>query len=77
MLFENGAKLKESVIENNMFSDVDYIELKYCIRENGIMHIQCNSHYMDGSISCMYYTVRYSGNVLEEELGNCNEGQII
>lgn len=52
------------------------LEYKYFKRPNGIMHIQCNVYRDSGEIQYGYYTVRYSNNILEDEIGKYNQGQM-
>lgn len=74
--YENAEKIKQEIERELSASDVEKILYSYYVRSNGIMHIQCNVYRTSGEIDFGYYTLRYSENILYEELGERNSGQM-
>lgn len=74
--FQNAETIKEKIAEEMRESNTISLEYEYFKRSNGIMHIQCNVHRDSGEIQYGYYTVRYSDNILEDEIGEYNQGQM-
>lgn len=71
--YDNARELLENIEEENQNEDVLEIHYSYFIRENGIVHIQCeveeyNVEYDYESIEYFYYTLRENGNYLAGEL---------
>lgn len=65
--FINAQKIKDRIADKLTESDTIELEYKYFKRKNNILHIQCNVHQSSGTIYYGYYTVRYSGDVLDEQ----------
>ncbi len=80
MKYENASeileKVKQDISEKGSLDGVIKTEYLYYIRENGIMNIQCNDTDESGNIHYQYYTLRYTDNVIENEIGESNDGQI-
>lgn len=65
--FINAQEIKDRIADKLTESDTIELEYKYFKRNNNILHIQCNVHQSSGTIYYGYYTVRYSGNMLDEQ----------
>ena len=76
LTYQNAQTLKDKIEEELRQPDTVSMEYSYFKRKNGIMHIQCDVQADSGVIRFGYYTVRYEGNELEEELGEYNPGQM-
>ncbi len=76
LTYQNAQTLKDKMEEELRQPDTVSMEYSYFKRRNGIIHIQCDVQTDSGVIKYGYYTVRYEGNVLEEELGEYNPGQM-
>ena len=74
--YENARAIAQAIEAELTTSDTDRIEYSYYVRANGILHIQCDIYSSSGSIDFGYYTLRYTGNILDEELGDRNYGQM-
>ena len=74
--YENAIEIRKTMDAVLTTSDTERIEYLYFVRENGIMHIQCNVYHSSGSIDYGYYTLRYSESTIEQELGERNSGQM-
>lgn len=71
--YENARELLDKIEEENQNEDVLEIQYSYFIRENGIVHIQCeveeyNAEYDYESTEYFHYTLRENGNHLDGEL---------
>lgn len=71
--YENAAKIL-SDIRNE--SGSDEILFSYFLRENGIVHIQCECTTEYGSIDYFYYTLRAEGNRLTGSIDSKNDGRM-
>ncbi|MDE6750405.1 MAG: hypothetical protein K2K21_15310 [Lachnospiraceae bacterium] len=65
--FINAQEIKDRIADELTESDTIELEYTYFKRKNNILHIQCNVHQSSGTIYYGYYTVRYSGDVLDEQ----------
>lgn len=74
--YKNSQKLKDIIAGELTQSDTTKLEYSYFIRQNRILHIQCNVYSSSGAIQYGYYTVRASGDVLEEQPGEYRYGQM-
>lgn len=72
----NNSQAIKNEIKNSLEKESTYLEFRYFKRKNGIMHIQCNVHKESGEIRYGYYTVRYSGNEIDENLGDYISGEM-
>ncbi len=73
LAFQNAQTVKDKIGTELRQSDTISLEYSYYIRKNGIMHIQCD---VQDAVQYGYYTVRYEGTVLDEDLGEYNPGQM-
>lgn len=76
LTYENALAIKDRIDGKWMQPDTELLKYSYYIRKNGIMHIQCDVYSDSGEIQYGYYTIRYKGNVLDEEPGEYNLGQM-
>ena len=74
--YENAELLKDMIAGQLTQDDTEMLEYFYLLRKNNILHIQCNVYNSYGSVNYGYYTVRLSGNVLDEQLGEYTEGRM-
>ena len=74
--YENAEKIKQEIERTLTEINMIKIEYTYFVRQNGIMHIQCDIYRDLGEIDFGYYTLNYSENILSEELGERNSGQM-
>ncbi len=75
LTYQNAKTVKDKIDRELRKNDTVFLKYSYYIRKNGIMHIQCDVY--DGDeIQYGYYTVRYEGDVLDENLGEYNPGQM-
>lgn len=75
--YQNAQTVKDEIDSAWKQPDVLSLEYAYYIRDNGILHIQCDVQYKSGEIQYGYYTVRYEDSVLDKELGKYNPGQMM
>ncbi len=75
LAFQNAQTVKDKIGTEMRQSDTISLEYSYYIRKNGIMHIQCDVQDAD-AVQYGYYTVRYEGTVLDEDLGEYYPGQM-
>ena len=71
--YDNAQELLDEIEKENQGEDVVEIRHSYFIRENGIVHIQCeveeyDAEYNNESITYFHYTLRENGNRLDGEL---------
>lgn len=76
LTYENAREIKAQIEQEINPSGEGRTEYRYFRRSNGILHIQCDLHGDNGSISYQYYTVRFEGNILRAESGVMNPGQM-
>ena len=76
MTYRNAQTVKDKIDAQWKQSDITALEYTYYIRQNGIMHIQCDVQDESGGMQYGYYTVRYEGGILEREPGEYNPGQM-
>lgn len=76
MNYINAKEIKQQIKNERTDSDTKQIEFTYFRRKNGIIHIQCDVKSSTGEIFYGYYTVRYTGNSLNKELGNYISGRM-
>lgn len=74
--YENAQLLKDMAAAQLTKDDTVKLEYIYFVRPNNIIHIQCNVYDNYGSIEYGYYTVRYTGNVLDKQLGEYTAGRM-
>lgn len=74
--YENAELLKDMIRGQLTQDDTEMLEYFYLLRKNNILHIQCDVYNSYGSVNYGYYTVRLSGNVLDEQLGEYTEGRM-
>ena len=72
--FTNAQTLKEAIADELWQPDTEELEYSYFKRKNNILHIQCNVYSSSGTIQFGYYTVRFSGDVLQEQIGEYTAG---
>ena len=72
--YGNAELLKDMIAGQLTQDDTEKLEYFYFVRKNNILHIQCNVYNSYGSVNYGYYTVRLSGNVLDEQLGEYTAG---
>ena len=72
--YENAELLKDMIAGQLTQDDTEKLEYFYFVRKNNIFYIQCNVYNSYGSVNYGYYTVRLSGNVLDEQLGEYTAG---
>lgn len=73
---QNAQAVKDEIDRAWDQPDVLSLEYAYYLRDNGILHIQCDVQYASGEIQYGYYTVRYEDDVLDKEFGEYNPGQM-
>lgn len=76
MEFQNSKETKDKIIEKLKQSGIISFEFVYYRRQNGIVHVQCNVCYNSEKIPYGYYTIRYDGNQLSDDLVKYNAGQM-
>ena len=76
LTYRNAQTVKDKIDAQWKQSDITALEYTYYIRQNGIMHIQCDVQDESGGMQYGYYTVRYEGGILEREPGEYNPGQM-
>lgn len=76
LTYQNAQAVKDEIDRAWRQPDVLSLEYAYYLRDNGILHIQCDVQYASGEIQYGYYTVRYEDGVLDKELGAYNPGQM-
>ena len=74
--FKNAAELKSQIEMQQTTQETEFLEFRYFVRKNGMVHIQCNVHEYSGEIYYGYYTVRVNQMALDENLGEWNPGQM-
>ncbi len=74
--YKNSQTIKDKIANELKQSDTTKLEYSYLIRKNNILHIQCDVYSSSGAIQFGYYTFRFSGNVLNEQLGEYTPGQM-
>lgn len=74
--FKNAQSIKDAIADELTQSDTTKLEYTYFIRKNHILHIQCNVYNSFGTIQYGYYTIRFDGDVLNEQLGEYRAGQM-
>lgn len=74
--YKNAQNIKDTIAGELRQSDTTKLEYIYFIRENNIIHIQCNVYNSAGLVQYGYYTVRFSGDVLNEQSGQYTMGQM-
>ena len=67
--YQNSQEIKNKIESELRQSNTLSLEFTYFKRKNGIIHIQCNVYGDSGEIQYGYYTVRYEGNKLNNNLG--------
>ena len=72
----NADVLLNEIEQELVQENTAWIDYCYFIRANGIIHIQCNVTDAYGFVEYGYYTIRYSGSVLDKELGAYTAGQM-
>ncbi|GEM_PF-3959927 len=75
--YENGKDVKDKIEQDirKSYKQTQSIEFKYYKRKNGIIDVQCIATNTQ-SIEYGYYTIRYSDNKLDTEIGQYNMGQM-
>lgn len=76
LAYENAREIKAQIEQEINPSKEGRIEYRYFRRSNGIIHIQCDVHWDNGSIDYQYYTVRFEENALYGETGVMNSGRM-
>ena len=74
--YKNSQNIKDMIANELKQSDTTKLEYSYYVRKNNVLHIQCNVYSNSGTIQYGYYTVRISGNSLDEQLGEYTMGQM-
>ena len=74
--YQNSQEIKCEIVSELRQSNTISLEFTYFKRKNGIMHIQCNVYGDSGEIRYGYYTVRYEGKKLNNNLGEYTLGQM-
>ena len=74
--YKNSQNIKDMIANELKQSDATKLEYSYYVRKNNVLHIQCNVYSNSGTIQYGYYTVRISGNSLDEQLGEYTMGQM-
>jgi hypothetical protein len=74
--YQNSQEIKNQIEGELRESDTKSLEFRYFRRKNGIMHIQCNVQNDSGEIQYGYYTVRYEGDKINDDLGEYTSGQM-
>lgn len=74
--YQNSQEIKNKIESELRQSNTLSLEFTYFKRKNGIIHIQCNVYGDSGEIQYGYYTVRYEGNKLNNNLGEYTLGQM-
>lgn len=74
--FKNAQSIKNAIADELTQPDTTKLEYTYFIRKNHILHIQCNVYNSFGTIQYGYYTIRFDGDVLNEQLGEYRAGQM-
>lgn len=74
--YKNSQEIKDTISNKLKQSDTTKLEYTYFKRKNNILHIQCNVYHSSGAIQYGYYTVRFSGDVLDAQLGEYIFGQM-
>lgn len=74
--YQNAQTVKDEIDRAWSQPDVQSLEYTYYIRNNDVLHIQCDVFYDSGEVRYGYYTVRYEGNILDKEPGEYNPGQM-
>lgn len=77
LTYENAQKVKDAIAETLTKGDTVELNYIYFMRKNGIMHIQCDTLDTYGTIRYGYYTIRYDGKKLKEELGEYTPGRMM
>lgn len=75
--YQNAQTVKDEIDSAWRQPDVLSLEYTYYIRDNGILHVQCDVQYKSGEIQYGYYTIRYEDSVLDKKLGKYNPGQMM
>lgn len=76
LTYENAREIKAQIEQEINPSKKGRVEYRYFRRSNGILHIQCDVYWDNGSIDYQYYTIRFADNVLYAESGVMNAGQM-
>lgn len=74
--YENAQDIQDTIADELKQPDTTKLEYSYFRRKNNILHIQCNVYNRFGSIQYGYYTVRFSGDILDGQSREYTSGRM-